>query len=1017
MWHTLVGICLLFPGADPRDNLFETRIRPVLVAHCQSCHGNEKQKGGLRLDSAEAFGRGGETGPLVDSAKPEKSLILRSLSHTDDLKMPPKGKLPPKDIQAIEAWVRSGAKWPNAVASAVGAPNPGATNPGTTKSNPGVQKMLPWWAKKPFDPVPKLPMGPNNPAGHPIDIFLGVKRSQLGLVQAPMADRRTLLRRMSFDLTGLPPTPEQIREFEDDKSPDAIPRQIDRLLASPGYGEKWGRKWLDIARYADSNGMDENLSHALAWKYRDWVIKALQNDLPYDQFVALQLAGDLIGSQKVGEEAKDGLIATGFLSIGPKMLAEDDPVKMRMDIIDEQVDTLGQAFLGLTLGCARCHDHKYDPISAREYYGLAGIFYGTDTMETYSVVARWMERPLLSPGEEKSHQLQKKTLEGDKAKVMAQKAALRKTEIDKEKKRADAYVQAAKEFNEKQSAQPTAPPGDARIIEAEDFVTGNLIRDRSAYGVGIGVLVNKGELPNRAEYAPIESRVSGGGKSGWARIWVRHAAEASRPVKLFANGKLVTESAASQVTGSWRPEGQRWFVAAVIGVDSAKLALKLECPGPVPHIDKFAIEFIPKDVARYHSIGAWAEDKGLHPLILGRYAETLKTLAGKSPREQSDALMDSAKGPLRDDAALDALVPAKELEAVNQKIAKIDKSLADLNAVPLVMAVRDGKPTDLRVHIRGSHLSMGEDAPRGFPGVLAMGSKSPLPKDQSGRLQLAKWITQPNHPLTARVMANRIWQGHFGQGIVRSVDNFGNLGEPPSDPDLLDWLAAKFVQSGWSIKAMHRLIMSSAAYQQSAKYDEESFRKDPDNRTLWRFDRRRLDAEEFRDAMLHVAGTLDPSAGGSLLTIPDRQYVTSTASNAYDSNRAPRRSVYLPVVRSALFEFFQVYDFADPSALKGERISTVIPTQALFLLNGKLLDEAAKSLANRIRPKSGNKNPNQSKEAEMAALERIYALTLGRSPNAMEIVEIAKFLENHPGDPWHGLARALLSSNEFLYLD
>lgn len=1012
MWNTLVGICLLFPGADPRDNLFETRVRPVLVSQCQSCHGPEKQKGGLRLDSAEAFARGGETGPLVDRDHPEKSLLLKSLSHTDDLKMPPKGKLPSKDIQAIEAWVRSGAQWPKGLASA-----PGTSNPGTPKANSPAQKVLPWWAKTPFDPVPKSPKGQTQASVHPIDSFLGVKRARLGLAQAPPADRRTLLRRMTFDLTGLPPTPEQIREFEADKSPDAVSRQIDRLLASPAYGEKWARKWLDIARYADSNGMDENLSHALAWKYRDWVIKAIQNDLPYDQFVASQLAGDLIGAQKGGEQAKDGLIATGFLSIGPKMLAEDDPVKMRMDIIDEQVDTLGQAFLGLTLGCARCHDHKYDPISAKEYYGLAGIFYGTDTMETYSVVARWMERPLLSPDEEKAHLAQKKTLDEEKKTVMAQKAARRKTEIDKQKTRGNAYIQAAKEFIEQQSTQPKEPPKEARVIEAEDFVTGNLLKDKATYGAGIGVLVNKGELPNRAEYAPIATSLPAGIQSGWVRIWIRHAAEASRPIKLFANGKLLTESAASQVTGSWRPEGQRWFVAAVTKVESGKLTLQLECPGPVPHIDKFAIEFLSREVAQAQTLGAWAEAKGLHAVVLARYVETLKKVAGKSPEEQAVATRDAAKGPLRDDPSLDVLIPAGELDAINQKIAKIDKRLAELNAVPQVMAVREGKPTDLRVHIRGSHLSMGEDAPRGFPGVLALGSKSPLPKDQSGRLQLAKWITQPNHPLTARVMANRIWQGHFGQGIVRSVDNFGNLGELPSDPELLDWLAAKFVQSGWSIKAMHRLIMSSAAYQQSTKHDEESFRKDPDNRTLWHFDRRRLDAEEFRDAMLQVAGTLELQAGGSLLTIPDRQYVTSTASFAYDSHNAPRRSVYLPVVRSALFEFFQVYDFADPSALKGERTATVIPTQALFLLNGKLLDEAAKSLANRIRPKGKEKNAKPSREAEKGSVEKIYALTLGRAPNGMEVEEIMKFLESHPGDPWHGLARALLSSNEFLYLD
>ncbi len=990
MCNAIAFLCVLLPGADPRDVLFESRIRPILISHCHSCHGLEKQKGGLRLDSAQGFVRGGESGPLIHRDHPEKSPLLLALSHTTDLKMPPKGKLPAKDLQALEAWVRSGAEWPK-----------GTTGSPDSKVVAKTQSA-PWWVKKPFDPLPKDPKALRT---SPIDSFLSEKRAQIGVTEAPPADRRTLLRRMTFDLTGLPPSQKEMAAFLANPSPDAVAKQIDKLLDSPEYGEKWARKWLDIARYADSNGMDENLSHALAWKYRDWVIQSFQRDLPYNQFVAMQIAGDLLTTKVSDEAAKDRLVATGFLSIGPKMLAEDDPVKMRMDIIDEQLDTMGQAFLGLTLGCARCHDHKFDPISTRDYYGLAGIFHGTDTMETYSVVARWMERPHLAPDEEKGLLAKKNLLENDLKTQQDLKSRLRKKEIENHHKKAGAYALAAKQWLDTEANYPKEPPKQALIIEAEEYSTGNLIKDFATYGKGIGVLVNRGELPNRAEYASLSLPV------GWVRIWTRHAAMASRPIKLFVNNNPLTESAANQVTGSWTPESQRWHIAATTKVVPGNWVLRLESAGPVPHIDKFAVEVLPSEIAPSQTVAAFAESQGLHPLVLERFSQALITLKGKPWVEQWDHLVDLQKGPLKDDPALDPLILSTALAEANKAIAKIEEKLKEIKAVPQVMAVREGKATDLKVHIRGNHLNLGESAPRGFPTAIRLGQMSPFPKDQSGRLQLAQWITQPNHPLTARVMVNRIWQGHFGKGIVRSVDNFGTLGELPNHPELLDWLGAKFVESNWSIKAMHRLIMNTEAYQSSMRMDEAMFRKDPDNRTLWRFERRRLEAEEFRDAMLFVSNTLDKKAGGTLLTIGDRQYVTSTANFAYDSHSAPRRSIYLPVVRSALFEYFQVFDFADPIALKGERTATVVPTQALFLLNGKLIDDAAKALAIRVRPKTNH--PDQA----ALAIHGIFDLTLGRLPKNQEIAEISSFLKEYPGDAWHGLARALLSSNEFLYLD
>ncbi len=388
MQRFLSAVCLLAFAAEgraaPADEQFEKVVRPLLLNKCVSCHGETKQKGDLRLDSLEAILKGGESGPALVPGKPEQSLIVTAVRHNEALKMPPKEKLPAAEIAALAAWVKAGAVWPNAKPVL-----PAPAKPAAVRTFTDEEKAF--WA---FQPIqrPKVPDAPGN-APHPIDAFLAEGLKVKGLAQAPPADKRALVRRLTFDLTGLPPTAAEVEAFEKDTAPDAWDKLIDRLLASPAYGEKWGRRWLDVARYADSNGMDENLAHGNAWRYRDYVVRSFNADKPFDQFVKEQIAGDLLPGGTPQERA-DRLTATGFLVIGPKMLAEDDPMKMRMDIIDEQLDTLGQAFLGLTLGCARCHDHKFDPITAADYYALAGMFYSTKSMRSYGVVAQWHERPV-----------------------------------------------------------------------------------------------------------------------------------------------------------------------------------------------------------------------------------------------------------------------------------------------------------------------------------------------------------------------------------------------------------------------------------------------------------------------------------------------------------------------------------------------------------------------------------------------------------------------------------------------
>ena len=772
-------------GAVPPDGSthFEKSIRPLLVAQCVGCHGPEKQNGGLRLDSRAGLLEGGERGPAIDLMKPGDSLLLRVLRHDGDVKMPPKNKLREAEIAVVKEWLTLGAPWPDSTDIRP------ASKPATERAVTAEERD--YWA---FRPVKRPDVPRTESPRHPIDAFLNVKLAAAGLAFADPADKRTLLRRITYDLTGLPPTPDEVETFESDPDPKAYERRVDRLLASPAYGEKWGRRWLDVVRYADSNGMDENLAYVNAWRYRDWVIRRFNEDVPYDRFVREQIAGDLIPGG-TDDERHDRIIATGHLVFGPKMIAEDDPVKMRMDIVDEQLDTVGQAFLGLTFGCARCHDHKFDPISAADYYGLAGMFASTKTMQNYKVVAVWNERPLGTP-----------------------------------------------------EAKAAVAVFDARLTALQNDVK-----------------------------------------------------TAQKPV---------------------------------------------------------------------------------HAGLLGSAAATAR------------------------------------LNRLKSDVAAHEKARP---AVPLAMAVEDDKGEDLAIHLRGNHLTLGPVVPRRFPRVLAGDRPLGLGADRSGRKELAEWMASPGHPLTARVMVNRLWAGHFGTGLVRSTDNFGRLGDRPSHPELLDWLAAEFVARGWSIKAMHRLMVTSAAYRQSSVPTPMALATDPDNRLLSHARVRRLDAEEIRDGMLATAGLLDRTAGGQLLNATPRQYVNSTASKNYDGYSIPRRSVYLPVIRSGLFDVFQTLDFPDPSVPNGQRTATTIPTQALFMLNSSLADQTAAALAKFVRAAAMD-----DVGRVRVAFRRVYA----RSPTEAERGRVLAFLNADEGEAeaarssdereqltWRGVCRVLLASNEFVFVD
>ncbi|WP_246173805.1 PSD1 and planctomycete cytochrome C domain-containing protein [Limnoglobus roseus] len=852
----LFACCLPLRAAAPdAATQFEKKIRPLLAEKCWGCHNETKQKGELRLDSLGAMLAGGESGPAVVPGKPEQSLLIAALKHTEQLKMPPKNKLPDADIAALTEWVKAGAVWPDAKPV-----KPTEMKPAAVRTFTAEEKTF--WA---FQPV-REPRPPRVSSANPIDGYLREKREDAHLPAAPEADRRTLIRRLTFDLTGLPPTMAEVERFVNDHSPNAWDQLIDRLLASPAYGEKWGRRWLDVARYADSNGMDENLAHANAWRYRDYVIRAFNADKPYDQFVKEQIAGDMLSGGTDAERA-DGLTATGFLIIGPKMLAEDDPMKMRMDIIDEQLDTLGQAFLGLTLGCARCHDHKFDPITAQDYYSLAGIFYSTKTMQNYGVVARWHERPLGSP-----------------------EAAAKLADFERRLKKAtDAVRKPERELRDKVKARLETERKQAATYSAAAL---ELARDP------------KQKLEQVAE----------------------------------------------------------------------------------------AKKFLPSVLKKWQALAAKWKDQPPPPDELSRIAA-------------------DPKGPFQVASTLDGEVDATlagELKKAREDLTAVEKGKP---AVDEVMAVEDDKSQNLKVHLRGNHLTLGQEAPRRFPTILAGEAQSPLSKG-SGRLEFAEWVASANNPLTARVMANRVWLGHFGTGLVRSPDNFGKLGERPTHPELLDFLATEFVKSGWSVKHLHRLIVKSESFRMSTRYDPVAFQADPDNRLYWHFNRRRLNAEEQRDGMLAVAEMLDRKLGGSLMTVPNRQYVRSTSSKSQEDYNQPRRSVYLPIVRSAVYDVLQANDFPDPSTPAGLRPTTTVPSQALFLLNSKLADQTSEAFA---------KSLLSLKTTDIGRIEEAYRRSLSRSATPAEVSRAAKYLKQSSGTgeakAWQGFCRVLLSSAEFAFVE
>ncbi len=793
------------PPTSEEIAFFEKKIRPVLVDKCYKCHSadSEKVKGSLVLDSRDGVRRGGDKGPAVVPGDVEASLLIKAIRYKDtDLEMPPEkdgGKLPDSVIADFEQWVK------------MGAPDPRDGKASLARRTMDIEKGRSHWAFQPPNKSQPPTVSHESWVRNDIDRFVLAELEKRGLKPVGDADKRTLIRRVHFDLTGLPPTPEEVEAFVNDASPDAFATVVDNLLLKPQFGERWGRHWLDVARYAESSGKENNIVYPHAWRYRDYVIRSFDFDKPYDQFLMEQIAGDLMPAKDDTDRAWK-LIATGYLAIGPKSHNTRDARQFQMDLVDEQIDALGQGMLGLTVACARCHDHKFDPIPQADYYAMAGIFLSTETRF------------------------------------------------------------GTPRFIQNNQATPLIP------------------------------------LPEQAKI----------------------------------------------------PAGQ-----------------------PLP---ERLMTFMERQLEE-----------------------------GKATRDQ--VLAEARTNRDRGVAANPQFIRSGVQIAISEKV--LERYDDNGNPKLLAMGVQDRMyGRDAQLLARGELDKPLEVVPRGFVQVVSKPSQQKVSSRGSGRLELARWIASPENPLTSRVMVNRVWLQLFGRGIVTTPDNFGIMGQAPSNQALLDHLAISFVENGWSVKKLIREILLSHTYQMASDYDAANYAADPDNIWHWRMSKRRLDAEAIRDSMLLISGTIDMRAmNGSLVAQSEGPVQTLLRLNVLQADQ-PLRSVYLPIVRDQVPESLAVFDFAEPSLVTGDRDVTTVAPQALYLMNDAFVQRVADAMAARLMA-SGKRGT----ELAHAAFE----LAFGRQATPRELAATQKLFESLQSTESNRVqstrtamavfCQGLLGSAEFRYLN
>jgi len=969
-------------AATPGIDFFEKEVRPVLVKHCYKCHAADakKVKGGLLLDTKSGWSIGGDSGPAVIPGDIEKSLLIRGITHKDnDLKMPPKYRMKPSEIDALRQWVK------------MGAPDPRTSGPSKKKIEEiDLAKGRDFWSfKARARPKPPVVRDSQWPQGD-IDRFILAALEAKGLTPAPQADPQSLLRRLYIDLTGLPPMPKQIDAFVADPSPKAYARLVDELLSSPQYGERWGRHWLDVARFAESSGGGRSLMFRNAWRFRDYVIDSFNADKPFNQLIREHIAGDLL-PYKSPEERNANLIGVGYLILGPHSYEQQDKALLKMDVVDEQISAVGSTFLGMTLGCVRCHSHKFDPIPIEDYYALAGIFHSTNS---------------LTPG----------NVSGYIELALSGNAKLEKELADYQKKIGELTLalQVAKKEYQRVARKPlpvaNSNAGAARPASSKRFA-GIVIDDVAAKKVGYWKksVFHKGYID--AGYIHDDSKDRGkksvvfapkieiGGQYEVRFAYTPGGNRASNvPVTIdHQDGRAevtVNQSQTPSIDDRFVSLGTYRFEADTV----AQVTVTNKGTNGVVIVD--AVQFLPTG----------AKSKTAKP--------TKRSVKKASAREAKkiDDLIDQKPGKPTRVAKAKKSSDSDNAAALKKRYEQLNKQLKALKAKApkakeKAMSVRDKtKPADGHVHIRGQVRTKGKLVPRGFLTVAsAPGKAAPKIADgQSGRMELAQWVADPDNPLTARVMVNRIWLKLMGEGIVRTPDNFGYAGLRPSHPMLLDYLANQFIADGWSIKKLIRRILLSRTYRLATVHPdaEKVVKVDPENTLLSHAHRRRLDAEVIRDSILQVSGKLDSKMGG-LTIVKFSQY-----DLGYKHGDINRRSVYVPAFRNSLLEIFEIFDYPNPNLVTGRRTASTIAPQSLYLMNSPFVIRQAQFAAEALLA--------IPKLDQSARVEYAYRQVLGRRPSNDELKNAKAYLSSYGGkdrDAFGSLYHTLFASLDFRYLN
>ena len=1032
-------------------DFFEAKIRPVLVNHCYECHSAEAKslKGGLLLDSREAAHKGGDSGAAVVPKNVDESLLIGALRY-DSFEMPPKGKLPDAVIADFMKWVE------------MGAPDPRDGEVATSTID--YDEAGRHWAYQPITlPQPPTVERADWPANN-IDYFTLAKMEELKLQPVDKAGKRELIRRATFDLIGLPPTPEDVADFLEDESRGAFEKVINRLLQSEHYGERWGRFWLDVARYSEDQAHTFSVTaNTNGFRYRDWVVAAFNSDMPYDKFVRMQIAGDLLGP--ASSESYDHLVALGFFGLGAQYYKNSDAAKAAADELDDRVDTLTRGFLGLTVSCARCHDHKFDPIPTQDYYSLAGIFRSS----------KLHNAPLCESSEVEAYnagqQQVKSTEEAVKTFLAEEKTTAAETKVGETAK----YIETAWRY---QTSKASGKPANTAELAQQASVNEFLLKR----WINFLQVKNKGKVSALAAWFDLKPAEGGDVAATVPPEVTSIANEFQQYIQELVNVRdgVSTTNLVDAGDGTARPhrlgsprfvspnvtkirptagididitgakqlflvvsdggngnscDHSDWLAPTLVGNNGelkltelkwksldgfggTKIDLNYEGKplnvggkayenGIGVHAPSVIAYDLPEGYQRFKATGG-LDNSGSDQGGCGQQAAVQFSVYTEQPTEGpispgKDVLsvVLGKDGPfaVSDDDLENFLTGEKRDQLIKLRADFEDAKKTALPMYAVAHSYSEAKAEDMRVFVRGNPARQRELAPRRFLRVLA-GEDRAHYTNGSGRRDLAEAITRPDNPLTARVLVNRIWQHHFGRGIVGTPSNFGKQGEPPTHPALLDYLAARFIESGWSIKSLHREIMLSSTWQLGTANHEANAQIDADNRFVWRMSRQRLDVEAWRDALLDVSGKLDRHVGGP-------------STNLADANNV-RRTVYAKISRHELDNLLRLFDFPDANITSSKRSETTVPQQQLFVLNSPFMVEQAKALAARLH--------TEEPDSDEARIQRGFQLAYGRPPIERE-VEIGLAYLNSEKDPeskltqWESYAQALLGSNEFMYLD